>query len=459
MNQYDIVVLGAGPGGYVAAIRAAQLGAKTAIIEKEYFGGTCLNVGCTPTKTLVKNAEILTSLKKAESRGITATNLEMDIVKAIEHKNQVVGQLTQGIEGLIKSNGIDIYSGFGNVTNNNTVKVQDYGEIGFKKLIIATGSSPTIPPIKGVDCEGILTSTELLEIEEVPKHLLIIGGGVIGCEFATIFRAFGSEVTIVEMQPRVIPNMDKDISRMLRRNLKDKGIDIKTGNYVNKISKTVEGYEVEVKKGETTEVVEVDKVLLSVGRTPNISGLHELDLDLNDKFIEVDDNLETSIPGIYAIGDVTGKMQLAHVASAMGTRAVENCLVEVKPMDLSIVPNCIYTLPEIGAVGLTEKQAKEKYDEILIGTFPLMASGKAFAMGEVEGAFKVIADKETKKILGAHLFGPNATEIIAEVAAYMKMGATIDEIGETIHAHPTISECVMEAVHVAKGHCIHLPKR
>lgn len=459
MKTYDIVILGAGPGGYVAAVRAAQLGAKTAIIEKEYFGGTCLNVGCAPTKILIKNAEIISSVKKAVDRGITASNVELDIAKAIDYKNQVVEQLTLGVEGLIKSNNIDVYNGTGNVTKDKTVIINGEEEIGFKKLIIATGSSPIIPPIKGIDCGGILTSAELLNIEEIPKHLLIVGGGVIGCEFATIFRAFGSEVTIVEMQKSLVPNMDKDISRMLGRNLKDKGVVIKTGNTVNKIIKENDNYQVEISKGDNYEIIEADKILMSVGRKPNLLGTQELDLDFEGMFIKVDDNLETSTKDIYAIGDVTGKMQLAHVASAMGIRVVENCLIEEKPMDLSIVPNCIYTLPEIGVVGLTEKEAKDKYGEILVGRFPLIASAKAFAMGDVEGAFKVVAEKETRKIVGAHLFGPNATEIIAEIAAYMKMGATIDDIGDTIHAHPTISECVMEAVHEAAGHCIHLPKR
>lgn len=459
MKTYDVVILGAGPGGYVAAVRAAQLGATTAIIEKDSFGGTCLNVGCAPTKILIKNAEIINSVKKATERGITVSNLKLDISEAINYKDQVIDQLTQGVEGLIKSNKIDVYKGTGNVTKTNTVIIDGEEEIGFKKLIIATGSSPIIPPIAGIDCGGILTNAELLSLKEIPKHLLIVGGGVIGCEFATIFRAFGSEVTIVEMQKSLVPNMDKDISKMLGRNLKDKGVCIKTGHTVNKISRSNDDYQVEITKGDKSEIIEPDKILVSVGRKPNLLGLYALDLTIEGMFIKVNDYLETNIKNIYAIGDVTGKMQLAHVASAMGIRVVENCFIEKKPMDLSIVPNCIYTLPEIGAVGLTEMQAKEKYDEIIVGRFPLIASAKAFAMGDVEGMFKVIADKKTKKVVGAHLFGSNATEIIAELAAYMKMGATIDDIGETIHAHPTISECVMEAAHDAAGHCIHLPKR
>lgn len=461
MKQFDVVVLGAGSGGYVASIRSAQLGAKTAIIEKSHFGGTCLNSGCIPTKTLVKNAEILNYIKKAGARGIEVSDPKVDIVKAIENKNMVVNQLVMGMQGLVKSNGVEIYNGFGKVTKHKTIVIETENgseEIGFNKLIVATGSQPFIPPVEGLDEEGILTSTELLNIQEIPKRLLIMGGGVIGCEFATIFKAFGSEVTIVEMQPKLVPNMDQDISQMLANTFKEKGIQVKISNKLGKVTKGDNGYKATLIEGEKNDTLEVDKVLVSVGRKPNTAGLEELNLELENNYIKVNDMLETSEKDIYAIGDVTGKWQLAHVASAMGVRAVENCLKEEKSMDYSIIPSCIYTLPEIGSVGLTEVQAKDQYGEILVGRFPLMASGKAFAMGEIDGGFKIIADKATNKVVGAHLFGVNATEIIAEIAAYMKMGATLEDIGDTIHAHPTVSECVMEAAHQAQGHCIHLPK-
>lgn len=463
MQIYDIVVLGAGPGGYVAAIKAAQLGAKTAIIEKKYFGGTCLNVGCIPTKTLVKNAEMLYNIEKASKRGITVGKPEIDIKRTIAMKDMVVKQLSNGVHGLLKSHGIDIFNGRGTVQNDKTVEITyidgSIEKIAFKKLIIATGSSNFIPPVEGLTEEGILTSTEILNLQEIPEHLLIIGGGVIGCEFATVFKAFGSKVTIVEMMPALIPNMDNAISLALQRSLIGKGIDVNVGSRVEKVNKSGSCYEVTVSKDGKIEIISADRVLVSVGRKPNTEGISNLELEKDKNYIKVNEKLETSMKGIYAIGDVTGQMLLAHVASAQGIRAVENALGNEKRMDLSVVPSCIYTIPEIGAVGITEEQAREKYGEILVGNFPLMACGKALAMGETEGVFKIIADKATRKVVGAHFFGANATEIIAEIAAYMKMGGTIDDIGSTIHAHPTISECVMEAVHEAEGHCIHLPKR
>ena len=298
MENYDIVVLGGGPGGYIAAIKAAQLGAKTAIIEKSHWGGTCLNVGCIPTKTLVKNAEILHSIESASWRGISVGKPEIDMKKTIDMKNGVVKQLSSGVKGLLMSNGIDIYNGFGRVRTDKKIDITDEDgkteEISFDKLIVATGTSNFIPPVDGLDHEGILTSTEILNLEEVPEHLLIIGGGVIGCEFATVFSAFGSKVTIVEMLPRLLPAMDKDISAMLVSSLERNGVDIHLNSRVDKVEHLGDTYDVTIVNDDRTEILKADKVLVSVGRTPNLEGLEALELDRDGGFIKVSDRFETS---------------------------------------------------------------------------------------------------------------------------------------------------------------------
>ncbi|MFZ7121473.1 MAG: dihydrolipoyl dehydrogenase [Eubacteriaceae bacterium] len=459
-NYYDVVILGAGPGGYVAAIRAAQLGADVAVVEKESLGGTCLNVGCIPTKTLIKNAEIIHSIKNASRRGIKVQEPEIDMTKVIKNKDSVVKKLVGGVTGILKSHNIKVFYGKGNVNKNMTIDIQDGKDKGklikFSKLIIATGSSPLIPPIPGLDQEGILTSTEILDIKEIPKELVIIGGGVIGCEFATIFSSFGSKVTIVEMQPRLIPNMDFDVSTTLSDSLSKSGIRILTECKVERVNKKGENdYSVDISGKENTSI-DASKVLVSIGRKSNLDGLQNLDMDM-DRNIKVDDNLATSIESIYAIGDVTGKIQLAHVASSQGIKAAENAMGHCKKMNYNIVPSCIYTIPEIGSVGLTEKEAKEKYGDVNVGKFPMTASGKALAMGETEGFAKVIADKKYGEILGVHIIGPSATEIIGEAATIMKLEGTIEELTDTIHAHPTVSETIMEAAHDAIGEAIHLP--
>jgi dihydrolipoamide dehydrogenase len=459
-DEYDVVVLGAGPGGYVAAIRAAQLGAKTAIVEAQYFGGTCLNVGCIPTKTLVKNAEILHQIEHAGARGINVAKPEIDMKKVKQNKDSVVKKLTGGIGSLLKSNGVAIIDGIGKANNDNTVEItegKDKGKtVKFEKLIIATGSVPLVPPIPGLDLPGIMTSTEILDLEEIPKELVVIGGGVIGCEFATIYNSFGTKVTIVEMMPKLIPNMDAEVSAELEKQLKKAGVEVMTDSKVEKVEAAGDGFAVTV-SGKNETSLKAEKVLVSIGRKANLTGLEALDIK-KDRTIEVDDYLRTSKENIYAVGDITGKIQLAHLASAQGMKAAENAMGASKKMDYRLVPSCIYTIPEIGAVGLTEEEARRKYD-VAIGKFPMMVSGKAIAMGETEGFVKIITDKKYGEILGVHIVGPNATELVAEATAVMKLEGTIEELGDIIHAHPTISETIMEAAHDVHGQCIHLPKK
>lgn len=463
MKKYDIAVLGAGPGGYVSAIRAAQLGAKTAIIEKKRVGGTCLNVGCVPTKALMKNVEILHALDLGKQRGIQAENVTLDFKKAIKAKDKAVRQLTGGVEGLLASNGVDFYAGMGTAKENREIQVRmedGLETIAYDKLIIATGSVPSLPPIPGIQTPGIVTSDTLLNETRIPEKLVIIGGGVIGCELASIFRAYGSKVTIVEMMPDLVSNLDQSISESMMGIITGQGIEVKVHQRVVRFEQAVDS---EIKvflegPDKTAEMLTGSKVLISTGRKPMTSGLEDLELETEKGFIQINDHLETSRKGVYAIGDVTGKRQLAHVASEMGIWAAENAMGAGNKLDLDIVPSCIYTIPEVGSVGLSEAEAKEKGYEAAIGTFPLMACGKAVATGEADGMSKIIADKRTRRILGAHLIGKSATEIIAEMAAYMKMGATIEDITQTIHAHPTISESIAEAARAVDGWCVHMPK-
>ena len=463
---YDVVVLGAGPGGYVSAIRAAQLGAKTAIIEKNKVGGTCLNVGCIPTKALMKNVEILHYIDAGKKRGIKVKGeLELDYAKAVKAKDKAVKQLVNGVTGLLGSNEITMYQGMGTVKAGNKIEVAaengDVETIEYGKLILATGSSPKMPPIPGADLEGVMTSEGFLSITEVPEKLVVIGAGVIGCELATVFKAYGSQITMVEMMDKPVAILDSDVANYMEGILTQQGIDLKLGKQVKSIARNDAGsLDVTIAdKDGNEEVVSGDKVLISIGRGPYVAGLDELGLETERGYVVVNDKLETSAKDVYAIGDVTGKKLLAHVASEMGVVAAENAMGASKIMDLSIVPSCIYTIPEVGCVGMSEKEAKDAGYDVICGKFPLVACGKAVATGDTEGMFKIVADKKTRKVLGAHLVGKSATELVAEMAAYMKMNATVDDVVDTIHAHPTISESIAEAARDIDNCTIHMPKK
>ena len=463
---YDVVVLGACPGGYVSAIRAAQLGAKTAIIEKNKVGGTCLNVGCIPTKALMKNVEILHYIDAGKKRGIKVKGeLELDYAKAVKAKDKAVKQLVNGVTGLLGSNEITMYQGMGTVKAGNKIEVAaengDVETIEYGKLILATGSSPKMPPIPGADLEGVMTSEGFLSITEVPEKLVVIGAGVIGCELATVFKAYGSQITMVEMMDKPVAILDSDVANYMEGILTQQGIDLKLGKQVKSIARNDAGsLDVTIAdKDGNEEVVSGDKVLISIGRGPNVAGLNELGLETERGYVVVNDKLETSAKDVYAIGDVTGKKLLAHVASEMGVVAAENAMGASKIMDLSIVPSCIYTIPEVGCVGMSEKEAKDAGYDVICGKFPLVACGKAVATGDTEGMFKIVADKKTRKVLGAHLVGKSATELVAEMAAYMKMNATVDDVVDTIHAHPTISESIAEAARDIDNCTIHMPKK
>ncbi|MCQ4636257.1 dihydrolipoyl dehydrogenase [Anaerovorax odorimutans] len=461
MKTYDIVVLGGGPGGYVAAIRAAQLGKKTALVERERIGGTCLNTGCIPTKTLVRNAEIINAVKNSDYRGIHIKDISVDIQQTIDMKNLVVRQLRQGVEGLLAANGVEVFKGEATVSGQTRIRFEQGGDtetIEFKNLIIATGSRPASIPIPSAK-EYAVTSEEMLDLSEIPKHVVIIGGGVIGCEFAHILQAFGSQVTIAEAMPRLISNADEEMSRTLEQYMKESGITVNTGCMVQEIRGEGGERKVRIRRNDEEEFIHADKVMVSIGRTPNTDSIAALGLEMNGKYIKVDEYARTSIPYIYAVGDVTGIRPLAHAASEMGKIAAEHIAGMRSKYDDTLVPSCIFTSPELAFAGLTEEEALKQYEHVKVGRFPLMASGKALAMGETQGMFKVISDGATGRLLGIHLLGANATEIIGEAVAFLKMGAALEDITDTIHAHPTIGEALLEAALDAEDRCIHMPPK
>ncbi len=466
MSEVDIVIIGGGPGGYVAAIRAAHLGLKIILVEKDKLGGVCLNKGCIPTKTLVSTAEILHSIKRANEFGIKVEDVSLDFPKVMARKEQITRRLTSGVEQLMKANQIRVIYGEGNILEPGVVEIiNTEGQkeiIKTKNIIIATGSSVMKLPIPGLDAEGVITSDEALTMQKLPAQLLIIGGGVVGIEFAGIFNAFGVEVTVVEMLPQILTPIDEEISQRLSLILKRIGIKILTNSKVKEIKKKDHNLEVIIStpEGDSLDLT-TKKVLLSAGRIPDFGNINtkRLGIELQRKAIKVDEKMRTNIPGIYAIGDVVGKIMLAHVASAQGKVAVENIAGLERSMDYRAVPNCVFSMPEVASVGLTEKEAREKYSQVKISKFPYMANGKALGMGETEGLVKIVADGDSFEILGLHILGAHASDLIAEGTLALYMEATTEEIISTIHAHPTLAETIAEAAEGITGKPIHLARR
>ncbi|MCD4827518.1 MAG: dihydrolipoyl dehydrogenase [Acholeplasmataceae bacterium] len=456
MKNYDVIILGGGPGGYVAAIKAGQNNLKVALIEKEVVGGVCLNHGCIPTKTLLKNAKVYKTLTHAADYGVTIDGaIGYDWSKMMKRKNLVVKKLTTGVAGLLKKSGVDVYNGLGSVVAKDKVEVN--GEtLTCKNLILATGASPIVPPIDGLkeayEKGFARTSREMLQIEQAPKNLVIIGGGVIGVEFATIFNSLGSKVTIIEKLDGILPMMDEDIRSSYTKILKREGIEI----FANAEVKAVKGSKVIYQlEGKDVEV-DADSILVSVGMRANTKGLEALDLKMERSAIVTDDQLKTNIKGVYAIGDVNGKYMLAHVASHEGLVVIENLLGHDKKMNYSRMPNAVYGSPEIASVGMTEKELKEKDIKYKSSTFPLLASGKALADNEKDGFVKLLVSEKYKEILGAHILAYNASDLIAELGVTMELEGTAHEVANTVHPHPTLSEIVMEAAHGAIDKPIHM---
>lgn len=459
-----VVIIGAGPGGYVAAIRAAQLGAQVTVVEDTEVGGTCLNRGCIPTKAIIASTEMLEKIKDFQEYGLEIKGeVSASLDRIIERKEKVVGTLVKGIKGLFKGLGIELIEGRGKVLGSGkvraTLKDGAQKEKDADKIIIATGSRPLKIPAFPFDGKSILSSDDILGLKEIPKSLIIIGAGVIGCEFATIFRSLGTEITIVEMLPHSVSTEDEEISEVLERELKKRKIKLILNTKVEKVIR--ENGDVVATLTDGSEI-RAEKILVSIGRafnTDNI-GLEESGINKGKRGeILVNERMETNIPGIYAIGDVIGGMMLAHVASAEGLIAVENALGGNRGMDYRVVPSGIFTSPEIGSVGLREKDAIQKGYDIKIGRFPFRALGKAHASGEIAGMVKIIVDAKDDKVLGVHIIGPHATDLVHEAALAMKMGATAKDIAYTIHAHPTFSEAIMEASEDVHGMAIHLPKK
>jgi dihydrolipoamide dehydrogenase len=465
-THYDVAVIGAGPGGYVAAARASQLGAKVAIVEKQYLGGTCLNVGCIPSKAMLHIAEVMHNMESLDDMGIHLPQPPtFDMRKAVVYKDKVVKRMTNGVGVILKGNNVDIFDGLGTVDASRSVTVtkNDGSREQFTadKIILATGSVPLMPPFPGIDGSNVINSDTCWDLPKTPDSIICVGGGAIGVELACMFNALGSKVTILEMLPNILAPVDEEVRRLLVRILSKRGIEIVTGAKVESIADegNVKKVTASTEKGDTSFTSEY--VLMAVSRRANTSGLEQLmeqGLDNDRGRVRVNDKLETNLPGFYAIGDLIHGAGLAHVAFMEGEISAEIAMGQQTRMDYNVVPNPIYTFPEIAYVGLTEAQAKEKYPEVRVDRFPWSAVGKAVAMGETDGFTKVIIGKYDE-ILGAHIIGPDATNLITEYSLAMRGELTADEIIETIHPHPTLSEGLREAMLLVEGRPIHIPPK
>lgn len=464
MSEINVVIIGGGPGGYVAAIKAAHLGLKVVLVEKDKLGGVCLNKGCIPTKALVSTAEVLNHIQRAGEFGIQVKDYSFDFTAIMKRKDLITRRLSSGVEQLMKANQVRVIRGEGQLIEPGKVEIADTeGQkeiIKTKNIIIATGSSVMKLPLPGIDSEGVITSDEALSLSELPSRMIIIGGGVVGIEFAGIFRALGVEVTVVEVLPRILLPIDEEIARRLTVSLKRKGIEILTDCKVKEIKKNNQNLEVLVSTSEGEKKLETEKVLLAAGRVPELGNIdvQGLGIELDGKAIKVDEKMRTNIPGIYAVGDVVGKIMLAHVASREGIVAVENISGKEVVMNYKVVPNCVFSMPEVASVGLTEEEAKKENDNIKVSKFPFMANGKALGMGETEGMVKIITDGDTLELLGVHILGAHASDLIAEGTLALSMEATAEEIVNTIHAHPTLAETIAEAAEGIIDKPIHLTR-
>jgi len=456
--MYDIAIIGGGPGGYVAAIKAAQLGNKVVLIEKDRVGGVCLNYGCIPTKTLLHSAKLYDNMLNSYDYGILIedkSSIKIDWSKMLQRKDSVVNKLVGGVEGLLKKNGIDVIYGVAESVNKSSLIV-DNKKFEYKNLVIATGSSVMNPEIKGlkesIELGYSIDSTGAISLDEIPKSMIILGGGVISIEFATLYNNLGTEVTIIQRSGELLKFLDKDVRTLIQRTLTKKGVKIITDTSISEISEGTVKFE---HKGKAKEVTG-EKILVSLGRKPNISGIEELNLKTDEKGVIVDDHMQTNIEHIYAIGDVNGKYMLAHVASAEGIVAINHIMGRKEKINYNKIPSCIYSSPEVGVVGLSEEEAiKEGYD-VIVSTFPLSANGKALAEGESTGFVKLVADKTYGEVLGVHIVASHATDMIAEAVATMELEGTIHDLAKTVHPHPTLSEIVMEAAHGAIDKPIHM---
>jgi dihydrolipoamide dehydrogenase len=463
-DNIKVVVIGGGPGGYVAAIRAAQLGGQVTLVEKERVGGTCLNIGCIPTKSLLHTAELYEEAVHGSDYGVIA-NVKLDFAKAQERKRAVTNQLVSGVEGLLAINKVQVISGLASFVSKDTIQVKTTkgGTETLKadRFIIATGSVPAMPPIPGIDAKQCIDSTGALELQEVPKTMVIVGGGVIGVEIATLYSTLGCKVTIIEMQKEILPMMDGELTRIIRAKLAQKGVEVYLEAKVMSLKDNGAEVEITVEMSDgKTKIFPCEKALISVGRRTNTEALAlEKAGIIHDRGrIAVNDKMETNVAGIYAIGDCIGKVMLAHIASVHGEVAAENALGHDSEFNIKTNPSCVYTNPEFASVGLTEEKAKEQGVDYIVGKFPLSGNGRSLIMGG-DGMVKFIVGKEYKEILGAHILGPRATDLIAECALAIEMEATVEEVIATIHAHPTVAEAIREAALATEKRAIHMPNK
>ncbi len=461
MNNFDVIIIGGGPGGYVAAIRASQLGLKTAVVEQEALGGVCLNWGCIPTKSLLRNAEVIHLLSQGRTFGFKFDNLTVDYSAAHKRSRRVSQRLTKGVGFLMKKNKVTVIEGRAVLKSATEVEVQPSGQkLTAKNIIIATGASPQLIPGVEADGEKIITYRHALDLKEAPKSAIIVGAGPIGMEFATLWTRYGADVTVVEMLPHALPLEDEEISIEAEKQFKRAKIKIKTGARVESITPANEGVSVTVSSNNQSEVLSAQKVLVAIGFAPNSRnlGLESVGVQVTRRgHIEIDEQMRTNIPTVYAIGDVNGKLGLAHVASAQGIIAAEAIAGrETQTLDYVKIPRAVYAYPEVASVGLTEAQARERGYDVVTAKFPFQPNGKALAMDENIGFVKLVSESKHKKLLGVHLIGGHVTELIAGPSGMLTLEATAEELAHTIHPHPTMSEVIMEAAHALVGAPIHL---
>ncbi len=460
MAEYDVVVIGAGPGGYVAAIRAAQLGMKTAVVERDELGGTCLNWGCIPSKSLIRNAEVVDLFNRAESWGVEVGEVKPDFGVAVDRSRQVVKRMTLGVGYLFKKNNIDLIKGQAVLQSATEIVVEGAEEnLTAKTIILATGARPRSIPTLPIDGTLVMTSREALEAKTMPKSAIFVGGGPIGCELAYVYNAYGVDVTIVEVLPHLLPNDDEEIGAEVERSFEKQGIKTMTGAMLTAMTQEGDQANVTIKTGNGEQQLTADRIIVAIGVQANSegSGLEEVGVTTERGFITINERMQTSVPNIYAVGDITGKLLLAHVASAQGVDVVERLAGLTPPeLDYSLMPKAVYCQPQVASFGITEREAIESGIEVKVGKFPFRANGKALAMGDYNGFAKIVMEVGTEKILGAQMVGPEVTDLLGELSMNRMLEGTVRELGTMVHAHPSLSEVVKEAALACVDEAIHM---